>query len=207
MKVQSAVMIVKTLEGQLISEERKALLNSVVEYIVNNAQASKVSHLVFVCTHNSRRSQMAQFWAHYLSDHYGLRINAYSGGTEVTALAPQAAKVIEELGINYTVDHKSSSNPTYQFKMDPGNKDIELYSKLFTEITESLTAFASLMCCAQAEESCPFVPGTELRISLNYQDPKRADGTANEAAAYHNCLILIGSEINYILSEVKKQLS
>jgi arsenate reductase len=149
---------------------------------------------------------MAQFWAHYLAEHYGLAIFAYSGGTEVTSLAPQAAKAMEDLGFEFDIQKGNQSNPIYRLKFDSAKRELILYSKLFTEITDSLPAFASLMCCSQAEETCPYVPGTELRIALNYEDPKHADGTESEAAAYHECLMKIGSEINYIFSKVAKRI-
>ncbi|MAY82789.1 MAG: protein-tyrosine-phosphatase [Flavobacteriales bacterium] len=203
MSESTSQKILALLDEHKVSEKRKQLLNPIVDYILNKIRESKESHLIFICTHNSRRSQMAQFWAQYLADYFELPISAYSGGTEVTKLAPQAAKAIEGLDFTIEIDRSNASNPRYRLVYE-GKKEILLYSKLFSEISDTLPSFASLMCCSQAEETCPFVPGTELRVALNYEDPKHADGSPNEDEAYQKCLMLIGSEINYVFSEAQK---
>ena len=125
----------------------------------------------------------------------------------MTKCAPQAIAAIDRMGFQVGLDSSCPVNPHYFIKSYQSASEIILYSKLFTRITETHSPFATLMCCSQAEEGCPFVPGSELRISLNYKDPKIADGSPEEEKAYDQTLLLIGSEIHYVLSEVKQRLS
>ena len=59
------------------------------------------------------------------------------------------------------------------------------------------------MTCSQADEACPFVPGAVLRLSLPYDDPKEADGTAQEASRYDERSKHIATEMLYCFSQVK----
>jgi len=201
-----AEKVIERLSAEPLSKERKNLLQPLIDYISEKTESAKKSNLIFVCTHNSRRSQMAQFWAHYLADYFELPVASYSGGTEMTACAPQAIAAIDRLGFVVGLDSSCPVNPHYFIKSYMSNSEIILYSKLFTRITETHSPFATLMCCSQAEETCPFVPGSELRVSLNYEDPKHADGSPQEDRAYDQTLMLIGSELHHVFSEVKKRL-
>ena len=58
----------------LISEERKGLLKGFVEYISNKLQEGKGINLIFICTHNSRRSIMSQIWAQTAADYFMFQI-------------------------------------------------------------------------------------------------------------------------------------
>ena len=54
------------------------------------------------------------------------------------------------------------------------------------------------MTCGDAEENCPFIPGTEMRIPLIYKDPKAFDDTELENEKYHECSLEIASELFYV---------
>ena len=59
------------------------------------------------------------------------------------------------------------------------------------------------MTCSHADENCPFIPGTEKRISVTYEDPKAFDGTAEEAEKYDERSLQIASEMHYVFSNIK----
>ena len=74
-----------------IAEDRKSALKKVALYIQTKKQSSEPVNLVFICTHNSRRSHFSQIWASTAAYHYGIDgINTFSGGTEATAFNPRA---------------------------------------------------------------------------------------------------------------------
>ena len=58
------------------------------------------------------------------------------------------------------------------------------------------------MTCDHADENCPFIQGTEQRISVNYIDPKEFDGTEQEAAKYDERSSQIASEMFYIFFKI-----
>src|SRR5688572_18825313 len=69
-----------------IPGERKKLLNNLSQFVEEKLKAGNEAKLIFICTHNSRRSHMAQLWAQAAAAYYGIfKVVAYSGGTEVTA--------------------------------------------------------------------------------------------------------------------------
>jgi len=63
--------------------------------------------------------------------------------------------------------------------------------------------FAAVMTCSDADENCPFIPGTEMRISLPYVDPKESDGTSHEAKTYDERLFQIATEMMFIMERVQ----
>jgi DNA gyrase inhibitor GyrI len=58
------------------------------------------------------------------------------------------------------------------------------------------------MTCSDADEACPFVPGTSLRVAIPYEDPKKADGTPDEELRYDERCRQIAREMLYMLSRV-----
>ena len=59
------------------------------------------------------------------------------------------------------------------------------------------------MTCSHAEENCPYIPGTEARIPVMYDDPKAFDGTALETAKYDERCQQIAAEMFYVFSQIK----
>jgi len=189
-----------------LSNERKKLCLPLISYLSETIQSGEQGNLLFVCTHNSRRSQMAQFWAHYLSDYYSLPISVHSGGTEVTSCATQTIEAIQSMGIQIENVTEDLNNPKYVLKSYLQFSELTLYSKLYSTISQKADHFACVMCCAQAEESCPVISGSVLKVALNYADPKASDGTVREKVTYDECLRSIGADIFYLFNEVKKRL-
>jgi arsenate reductase len=107
--------------------------------------------ILFLCTHNSCRSQMAEALAnHYLAD----RCQAFSAGTEATRVNPLASRVLHELGIDIS-RHRSKTLDEFQ--------------------GESFDHVVTL--CGDANETCPlFIGGTE-RIHRGFDDPSRIKGS------------------------------
>ena len=68
-----------------LTSSRKELLLRIAETIAKEYSLNEVVHLNFICTHNSRRSQLGQVWSFYAAHNFGLNIKSFSGGTEVTA--------------------------------------------------------------------------------------------------------------------------
>ncbi|MEQ8239227.1 MAG: protein-tyrosine-phosphatase [Cyclobacteriaceae bacterium] len=185
-----------------IPEERKEILKVLIDYIQSKIDQEKEVNLNFICTHNSRRSQFAQVWARTAADYFGIPANCYSGGVEVTAFNERAVASIKRSG--FKVSSKGNSNPIYYILNAHNGEPISAFSKLFDDPMNSADQFAAIMTCAHADENCPFIPGTEKRIPIRYDDPKEFDDTPQEAEKYDERSMHIASEMFYVFSEVKK---
>jgi arsenate reductase (thioredoxin) len=113
--------------------------------------------VLFVCTHNSARSQMAEgmlrAWA---SD----RFEVASGGTEARGVRPEAIAVMGELGIDIS---GHTSKTIEQFVGQPWDFLIPV--------------------CEEACEACPYVPGAKTVLRWSFDDPSAATGSDEERLA------------------------
>lgn len=179
-----------------ISDERKEILNQLIDVINNN-----IKKLVFICTHNSRRSQMSQLWARVAADYYSIDgIETFSGGTETTAFNPRAVSALEKMGISF--EKSGEDNPVYTFE-SKGNK-YKYFSKKYDDESNPKDNFCAVMTCSDADENCPYIPGANFRVSLKYDDPKEFDGTELEEEKYLERSMQIATELFYVMSKVKK---
>ncbi len=161
------------------------------------------TNLIFICTHNSRRSQMSQVWAQTAAAYYGIdSIKCYSGGTEATAFNPRAVKALQKAGLHIDVKDETT-NPVYLVSFAPESTQLEAFSKKYDDEFNP-DDFIAVMTCAQADAACPVVQGAKDRISVTYEDPKVADNTPEEEAKYDERCYQIASEMLYIFSQVKK---
>lgn len=185
-----------------IPEKRKELLHTIANYIRSKKEKNESIQLMFVCTHNSRRSHFGQIAAALASNYYGINnVKTYSGGTEATAFNPNAIKAIEQFGLRIE-KITDKTNPHYNVFFGDHEKTI-CFSKVYNDPFNPKENFAAIMTCGDAEENCPFIPGVELRIATTYEDPKRSDGTPLQEQTYLERFKQIATEIMYTFSLVK----
>ena len=198
--------VINSLEDNFneISDSRKLLLSKVADDIQILLDKKETAKLVFICTHNSRRSQFGQVWASAAAQHYSIeRIETFSGGTETTCFNKSALNAIESDGFSVNEIEKSN-NPRYLIKgLKNWNPSI-CFSKKYDDETNPETNFLALMTCDQADEACPLISCASSRFALNYLDPKVADGTPNEKQVYQMRSRQIATEMLFLFSTVKK---
>jgi len=182
------------------SEERRSVLQPLVKYGLEKRGAGKLVRLNFICTHNSRRSQFAQLWAAAAAEWFGVKAKCFSGGVEVTEFNATALATLEQAG--FKVQRPAGRNPRYLLRYAEEKPTIEAYSKLYDAAGNPEYNFAAIMTCSHADVNCPFIPGAEKRIALNYEDPKKYDGTANEVEAYRERSRQIAIEMIYVFSKI-----
>jgi len=184
-----------------ISEERKQTLQEVAKYISKDLNEKDSVKLNFICTHNSRRSHLAQIWTQTASNYYEIEgVETYSGGTEATAFNPRAVAAIERAGFH--VKNTVGENPRYEVKFSEDAEPMICFSKKFDDPVNPDKNFAAIMTCSDADENCPFVPGTSFRKAITYRDPKESDGTDHEKETYDKRCRQIGTEMFYMMSQV-----
>lgn len=195
---------IETLDVKSIPEERLPALNELIDYASEKNANSHPVRLNFICTHNSRRSHFSQIWAQCMAHHQGINlIQCYSGGTERTALFPAVIETLKNTGFQIDV-LSQSDNPLYQIKYSENEPAVLGFSKKMNSVFNPKSEFAAIMTCSSADESCPIVPGAEIRIPIRYEDPKLFDGTEQQALKYEERSREIATEMLYVFSQIKK---
>ncbi len=115
--------------------------------------------VLFICTHNSARSQMAEGLLRHLA---GERFDVFSAGTEATEVRPLALKVMHEIGIDISNQY---SKTLERYLLEPFDMVITV--------------------CDAAAEACPIFPGAMQRRHWSFEDPSKATGSENEQLAVY----------------------
>lgn len=115
--------------------------------------------VLFICTHNSARSQMAEGLLRYLG---GERFEVFSAGTEATFVRPLAIRAMAEIGIDIS-----------------GQQSKTLDRYLGEPFDDVITV------CDAANEACPIFPGAKQRRHWSFEDPSRATGSEDEQLAVY----------------------
>lgn len=184
-----------------IPTDRKSNLGDVASFIKQELEESDTARLNFICTHNSRRSHLAQIWAQTAAVHYGIEgVKTYSGGTESTAFNPNAVAAVERAG--FEVENPGGENTKYSVRFSDDADPMICFSKTFDDPANPSKDFAAIMTCSDADANCPFVPGAKYRKPITYRDPKEADGTDKEKETYDERCRQIGTEMFYMMSLV-----
>ncbi len=114
--------------------------------------------VLFICTHNSARSQMAEgLLSHYAKGKH----QAFSAGTHTTKVNPLAIQAMKEIGIDIT----------QQF-----SKNLQYFQK--QEFDKVITV------CDSAKEACPNFPAETKKLHWGFKDPSQATGTYEEQLAF-----------------------
>lgn len=190
-------------EFKTIPDPRKQLLEKISQYIITKRKENKSVNLVYICTHNSRRSHFGQIWSSIAANYYGIKnVSTFSGGTEATAFNINAINAIKRVGFEVKAIN-IEKNSTYHIVFDEKENPIICFSKVYDDAKNPQKEFAAIMTCSDAEENCPFIPGVELRIGTTYNDPKEFDNTPLQDQKYDERCRQIALETLYVFSKVK----
>ena len=195
--------VINTLNFESISDERKIILQPLVDFIQRKANNGQEIRLNLICTHNSRRSHLSQVWAQTAAAHYGVKnVFCYSGGTEATAMFPVAAKTLAKQGFQIKTIAEGS-NPVYAIKYAENEHPVIGFSKTFDDDFNPQSEFAAILTCSSADKGCPFIAGAEKRIPITFEDPKAFDNTPQQAEKYEERSLQIATEMFYVFSQIK----
>jgi len=190
------------LEGERdsISEERKQVLKDIASAIGIEIEKNGEANLIYICTHNSRRSHFGQIWAIVAAEFYGLssKIEAFSGGTEVTALHPNSVTALKSMGFEVSTT-TSEANPKHDVKFGK-QKSTTCFSKVYDDSENPNKDFLAIMTSSHADENCPFIPEALSRFATPYEDPKLFDTTQLKDVKYLERALEIRREVFYMMS-------
>lgn len=172
-------------ESSLIPEDRKMALEQVAAYVAERVGRGEPARLTFICTHNARRSQMAQIWAQAAACFFfGVpRVAAFSGGTEVTTFDPRAVSALFRAGFRIE-RNATEDNPVYRVYAGNEIPPIRAFSKAYLDPSNPQHGFCAVLTCSSADRDCPMITGADRRVLIPYEDPKSSDGTDLETDVY-----------------------
>jgi len=136
--------------------------------------------LLFLCTGNSCRSQMAEGWARHLK---GDVLDAYSAGIETHGLNPHAVRVMAEAGVDIS-GHRS---------------------KLVTEFNNMDFDYVVTV-CGDALGTCPFYTGKAKVIHVGFDDPPKLAATIEDEEEKLNCYRRVRDEIKVFVTGIPENL-
>ncbi len=113
--------------------------------------------ILFICSHNAARSQMAEG---YLRTRYGDRFEAYSAGTQVSTISSYAIRVMQEIGVDISGQRSKALKEFAGVEMD-----------------------IAVIVCDAAKSACPFFPWAKETIHASFRNPKEFSGTDDEIIA------------------------
>lgn len=187
----------------LISSNRKDELNLLAQLVSSEIDRLDHCKMNIICTHNSRRSQLAEFLIRIAADEMNIdSISTFSGGTEATAFNHRMVAALSSFGFDFDTT-ENGSNPIYKFRSNKAALQPDMFSKKYSDDYNPQKDFIAVMVCDHADENCPVVFGSSHRFSLPYLDPKASDDTADEAATYEEKVKEVGREMVYFLEQVK----
>ena len=189
-------------ESSLISSERRKELEYVSAYVSAKIGIGEPARLTFICTHNSRRSQIAQFWAQTAARFLGVpAVSAFSGGTEVTAFDPRAVSALVRAG--FRIERCSTGeNPVYLVHSGVELPPVRAFSKTFLDPANPRDRFCAVLICSDADRDCPAVSGADERVLIPYRDPKSSDGTSRETEIYDERCREICREMGWLFDRI-----
>ena len=196
--------IISLLSTENISEERKIVLQPLVDYVNSKISKKEEVRLNFICTHNSRRSHLSQIWAQTMAYYYQFEnVFCYSGGTEATAMFPKVAETLANQGFEI-LKLSETENPVYAVKFAENEHAVICFSKKYDDDFNPKSEFVAILTCDSADENCPIVYGAETRIPIKYEDPKKSDGTAEMNETYFNRSLEIATEMKFVFENLRK---
>jgi arsenate reductase len=185
-----------------LPELRKKILLEISKSMAKEYIKTNVAHVNFICTHNSRRSQLGQVWAYYAAHYFNLNIHAFSGGTEITAFYRNTLKTLQSVGFDFEVTDFSHDNPKYLISFQGSKNSVVGFSKRFDNAL-NIEPYIAITTCNNADKNCPFIPSALARFHLPFEDPKASDHSPEQEATYLKTSEQIAAEVFFIFTEVK----
>lgn len=185
-----------------IPEDRRILLRKVAAYVAQQIRSGSPADLVYICTHNSRRSHFGQVWGAVAAAFYKIQpVRTWSGGTEATAFHPNAIASLRRTGFQI-IPESADENPVYRVSYNSNSDSVQCFSKQYSHPGNPQREFAAVMTCGDAEHNCPLIPGADIRVALTYDDPKISDQTPQQDRTYDARSEQIAREALWLFSQI-----
>ncbi len=135
--------------------------------------------VLFLCTHNSARSQMAEGIMRHLAGH---QVEVYSAGTAPSRVHPEAVRAMTELGIDISTQQ---------------SKHMEEFRQQHFDYVITV--------CDRARESCPLFPDDPIRIHWSFPDPAAVEPGEAQQRAFHQTALELMNRIRLLLALMENE--
>ncbi|TWU57771.1 low molecular weight phosphatase family protein [Rubripirellula reticaptiva] len=188
-------------EFDQIPVSRRSELAELADQVRDAIAAGGQVNLHFICTHNSRRSHLAQIWATVAAADRGIEgVNTFSGGTEATAMNVRIVAALGRAGFDVATAASDVPNPRYDVRYSHAASPIVCFSKVYDQSPNPSAGYCAVMVCSDADANCPVVRGAATRLVIKYVDPKESDGTPQESDTYDERCAQVAREMLYAFS-------
>jgi len=187
-------------------EGRRNLLLQIAESIAREYTKNEIVNINFICSDNSRESQLCQAWAFLAAHHYGLNIHSFSGGLEVSSFHRNTIKTLQKTGFSFQLEDFAHQNPKYSVSYSDSRNSIIVFSKLYDN-SANKEPFIAITTSKKAEEHCPLISNAIQCYYLPLNELKSSDGTDEQEANYLAISEKVATEIGYIFAAVKEIIS
>lgn len=192
----------RLMEFDQIDHERKDALLQLSAYIREKRVKHEPVQLTFICTGNSRRSQLGQVWTATAAAYFNIDdITVFSGGTIVTAFNRRIARSLMRSG--FMAETVAGNNADYKVHYSEVRPPLICFSKKYDDPVNPTSNFGVIMVCADADEHCPIVPGAEFRVAIPYDDPRHADHSDWEDETYDERNAQIAREMLFVMANAR----
>ena len=169
---------IKKINAFYPKKNNKKRLHSIIDILNDSIKSTK--NIVFICTHNSRRSQFCEIWGNVFSKIYNKKLNVYSAGLKKTSVYKGVIFSLSRTGLKISGDGKVK----YE------ENEINLTSKTLDDIKEQ--KFIGVMTCSRSIRN----------IKMFYKDPKDFDKTNKKIKEYDDTCLKIAQELNYVFKKI-----
>jgi|GEM_PF-308527 len=157
----------------------------------------RIKHIIFLCTHNARRSQFSELWFCYFTEYYNLPYQGYSAGVEATRVHPHVISTIRQDAAIVA----DGDNPEILIQpLDVGSRPF--YSKTLEDPSLPVDNFMTIAVCDHAAETCPIMPGSAGRFAVPFVDPGAHDQDQNPLPHYKATSDLIKEHMRILCSQL-----
>jgi len=189
-----------------MTKNRLHTLQRIADYVKYEITEKDSAELVFVCTHNSRRSQLAEvLLGYHLSIATQKNIMTKSAGTEKTFIPEPILNVLSNNGFSC---YDSETNDQSYIITNDSNEGFRktISSKKVDTATAQLKSFIAVMVCDDADKNCPYLPSAAYRIPLTFTDPKKSDGLLAQDLTYQKSYDTINIEMKLLASLIAEKI-
>lgn len=183
-----------------LSDDRVNALDPIARWCAQRIAQGRPAHLMFVCSHNSRRSVLAQAWAIATAHEAGMSgLHFWSAGAEDARVAMPTIRELERAG--FRVEDHGEETGEWILSIGEEEELLVSHSKTIADPENPADGYAAVLVCDA--EACPLTPHAEARFPLTYADPKPSDGTPEETATYRDRSGTIATEMRWLMNRIR----
>ena len=187
-----------------IPDSTRKKLEEAGTYFINRLNNGQETSVSFVCEHNSRKSHLGHIWSTMATQYYELdNVKCYSGGTTPTYVNQRIINALKNTGFQISEKGIAGHGPKYFLESGNSSRGFEIFSKRFDHPMNPDTNYLAISLCFNPEECCPIAYGSDMQLTIPYEDLQPFDNTPLEPAKYDEQCRIVARDMFYMMDFVK----